>query len=212
MYFPFERQPGNAITIFIRTSRPGVLADVRDLTAALRTIEPKVVVGAATTLTRVAASSMAATTLALWLLGVFAAIALALAAIGVYGVMSYTVRQRAREIGMRVALGATKLDITWLVARQGGVIAIAGLALGLGAGLLAAQSLSALLFQVSVVDPGRSPGRLACSRPRSCSRAISRRAARRGLDAARTLSVNRPSSHAGCCHRLNTRSSRVIGS
>ena len=188
MYFPFERQPGNAITIFIRTSRPGVLADVRDLTAALRTIEPKVVIGAATTLDRVAASSMAATTLALWLLGVFAAIALALAAIGVYGVMSYTVRQRAREIGMRVALGATKLDITWLVARQGGIIAVAGLAVGLGAGLLAAQSLSTLLFQVSAADPQAlawSIGVLASTLMLACY-FPARRAAR--LDAARTLS------------------------
>jgi putative ABC transport system permease protein len=130
---------------------------------------------------------MAATTLVLWLLGVFAAIALALAAIGVYAVMAYAVRQRSREIGMRVALGATRLDITWLIAKQGGLIAVAGLGLGVGAGLIAARSMSALLYQVSTTDPqtlGWSVALLAATLVVACY-VPARRAAR--IDAARTL-------------------------
>ena len=97
--------------------------------------------------------SVQITRLALWLLGVFALAALALAAVGIYGVMSYSVKQRTREIGMRLALGATSRDILWLVMRD--VSRVSGLcaAIGVSAGVVAARSLSALLYGTSPADP-----------------------------------------------------------
>jgi ABC-type antimicrobial peptide transport system permease subunit len=89
----------------------------------------------------------------MWLLGIFAAIALALAAVGIYSVMSYVVRQRTREIGTRVALGATRGDIVWLVMREGTGIAVAGAVFGLIVGLVAARSLTSILFGISPSDP-----------------------------------------------------------
>ena len=87
------------------------------------------------------------------LLAGFAVVALALAAIGIYGVMAYSVRRRTREIGTRVALGASRGDIIRLVMREGGVITLAGVVVGLAAGLLAARSLSAVLYGVPPSDP-----------------------------------------------------------
>jgi putative ABC transport system permease protein len=186
MYMPFERQPGGATTLFLRTAGDPLAAApaVRD---ALRRLEPNLLVGETTSMDAVRSTSVASTTFALWLLGVFATIALVLAVIGVYGVMSYSVRQRTREIGTRLALGATRRDIVWLVVRQGGGIAIAGLVAGVLLGGIAAQPLSAMLHDVSAIDPGTLVGAvavlgvaslLACYVP-------ARRAAR--LDAARTL-------------------------
>jgi ABC-type antimicrobial peptide transport system permease subunit len=90
--------------------------------------------------------------LVLTLLSGFAAIALVLASVGIYGVMSYVVRQRTREIGTRMALGATSRDITWLVLRSGGLIAGAGTALGVAAGLVASRVLESILFATSRAD------------------------------------------------------------
>ena len=87
------------------------------------------------------------------LLAGFAAVALTLAAIGIYGVMAYSVRRRTRELGTRVALGASRADIVRLVMQEGGVIALAGVAVGLVTGVLAARSLSAVLFGVPPSDP-----------------------------------------------------------
>ena len=81
------------------------------------------------------------------------AVALTLAAIGIYGVMAYSVRRRTRELGTRVALGASRADIVRLVMREGGVIALAGVGVGLVTGVLAARSLSAVLFGVPPSDP-----------------------------------------------------------
>ena len=89
----------------------------------------------------------------LWLLATFALTALALAAVGIYGVMSYVVRQRTREIGTRIALGALPSDIVLLVMRQGAIIAGIGTAAGLVIGLVAARSLRSILFGVSSADP-----------------------------------------------------------
>jgi predicted permease len=153
MYFPFERQPGGAITLFVRTSGdPASLTPA--IREALRRQEPQIVFGTTTTLDDVLSDSIASTTFALWLLGLFAGIALALAGVGVYAVMSYVVRQRTREIGTRMALGASSRDIAWLVVRQGGAMAAAGLAIGLGIAWVAARSLSAMLYDVSASDPG----------------------------------------------------------
>jgi ABC-type antimicrobial peptide transport system permease subunit len=93
------------------------------------------------------------TRFALWLLGLFAITALALASVGIYGVMSYAARQRTREIGTRLALGATPANILWLVMRDGVLVAGLGAAIGLAAGFAAARALSTLLFSTSPGDP-----------------------------------------------------------
>lgn len=139
------------------------------------------------TLEGVAAESVAVARLALWLFGLFAAIALALAAVGIYGVMSYVVRQRSREIGTRIALGATRGDIFWSVMGQGSAITAAGLAIGVGTGLLLARSLGSLLYGTSSADPvsvGGALAVLALSTLAACY-LPARRAAR--VDAARSL-------------------------
>jgi len=86
------------------------------------------------------------------LLGTFAGLALALALVGIYGVMSYTVIQRTHEIGIRMALGAARLDILRLVTQQGLVFAALGLAIGLGLSLALTRLLRTLLFEVQPTD------------------------------------------------------------
>jgi putative ABC transport system permease protein len=152
MYFPFERGPSSSVSLFIRTSAdPAAIA--RFVQSSLRAIEPATTVDAIDTLANIARESLQVTRLALWLLGIFAATSLILAAVGIYGVMSYVVRQRTREIGTRVTLGATRGDIMWLVMRQGATIAVVGTVIGLVAGLGAARSLSALLYGIKPTDP-----------------------------------------------------------
>jgi putative ABC transport system permease protein len=156
---------------------------------ALRALEPSLVVYGARTLEDIAAASAAIVRLAMQLLAGFAVVALILAAIGIYGVMAYSVRRRTRELGTRVALGAGRADIVRLVMRQGAIIALAGLTLGLAGGLAAARSLSAVLYGVPPADPlalSCAAIVLAMSAMAACY-LPARRAAR--IDPAKTLST-----------------------
>ena len=149
MYFPVS---GTNLTVFIRTIGDP-LAVLPAVKTALRGVEPSVIVPTSRTLADVASASIAITRLAMRLLAGFAIVAVLLAAIGIYGVMAYSVRRRTREIGTRVALGADRGDIIRLVMREGGMITGAGVLIGLIAGLIAARSLSAVLYGVPPTDP-----------------------------------------------------------
>ena len=86
-------------------------------------------------------------------LGSFGILAIVLAAIGVYGVMSYVVAGRTREMGVRIALGAKRRDVLFLIVRQGMSLAFIGLGIGLVAALGVTQLLTKILFGVSAFDP-----------------------------------------------------------
>jgi predicted lysophospholipase L1 biosynthesis ABC-type transport system permease subunit len=152
LYFPFEINPSPQIRLFLRTAGDPAKA-ASAVQSAIRSVEPSAVFLETITMAEVARASLQIQNLALWLLGLFAATALALAAVGIYGVMSYTVRQRTREIGTRIALGATSRDIVWMVLRQGAGLAALGAVIGLTTGLLAARALGSLLFGVKPSDP-----------------------------------------------------------
>ncbi len=105
------------------------------------------------TMDQVLADSLARRRLYVALLGVFASVALVLAATGIYGVVSYSVSQRTREIGIRVALGADRVDVARLVIAQATRLAVAGEAIGILLALALARLMASLLFGISAADP-----------------------------------------------------------
>jgi putative ABC transport system permease protein len=105
------------------------------------------------TMERLMAKSVAPRRFNLLLLGVFALVGLALAGVGLYGVISYTVTQRTREIGVRMAMGAQRGDVLRLVIRDGMKLAFIGALLGLGGALALTRLMKTLLFDVSATDP-----------------------------------------------------------
>jgi putative ABC transport system permease protein len=152
LYFPFERQNGNGITLFVR-SDGDPLAALPAIRTAVRQAEPGALLFEVRTMADIASAAAAVSRLAMRLLAGFALVALALAAVGIYSVLSYSVGRRRREMGTRLALGASRRDVIGLVLRQGAGIAAIGLTVGIAAGLAAARSLSSLLYDVAPWDP-----------------------------------------------------------
>jgi ABC-type antimicrobial peptide transport system permease subunit len=114
---------------------------------------PDVPVGEVLTLTGIVGDSISGLRSTIWIFLSFAATALLLAAIGIYGLMSYSVSQRAYEISVRMATGATNASIVRLILGQSLRITLIGMIAGIGASFLLTRFLSGLLFHVTATDP-----------------------------------------------------------
>ncbi|HZU25875.1 MAG TPA: ABC transporter permease [Bryobacteraceae bacterium] len=152
IYVPFLQQPKPAMTFTIRTgSDPAAFAPaLRDV---MRGVDGDQPVFAVQTMEQARASGRRTQQLATALLGGFSVIALLLATLGIYGVIAYSVGQRMREFGIRIALGAQASGLLRLVLRQGVLLAGIGAAIGLAGALALGRLMSSLLYGISATDP-----------------------------------------------------------
>jgi putative ABC transport system permease protein len=151
VYF-YSREPYGRKTFVIRTSvPPATLA--QPAAAAIRAIDPEQPVGTVRTMVQVLDRGLTPQRFSALLLGVFAGVALLLAAVGIYSVLSYIVRGRSREIGIRTALGAGRADVIRLVIVEGMSPTLVGIGAGTFAALASARVIETLVFGVSASDP-----------------------------------------------------------
>ena len=160
-YLPFLQSklylesPGNHVaymTLVARTEGDPAAA-AASLRAAAWSFDRSLPISEVQTMERVVADATAGPRFQMLLLGIFAAVAAILAAVGIYGVMSYAVSRRAREIGVRMALGAGARDVLRLVVGEGMSVAIGGAAAGLAGALVLTRLMRSLLYGVSSTDP-----------------------------------------------------------
>jgi putative ABC transport system permease protein len=152
VYLPIAQAQRRVVFVSIRTD-----GEPRGLTpaarSALRSVDPELPMNDVRTMEARVADSIAAPRVSLVLLAGFAALAMVLAAIGIYGVLAYSVAQRTREIGIRMALGASASSVRRLIVTQGMTPAIGGLVLGLVGAYFGTRIMTKLLFGVQPTDP-----------------------------------------------------------
>jgi putative ABC transport system permease protein len=151
VYEPYQENPTSSLTVIVQAETPHVTlaAAVRSAVQSLDKDQP---VDRIVPMSELLADSIAEPRFYTLLLAIFAAIAFALAAVGIYGVMSYAVTQRTHEIGIRMALGAQTADVLKLVVRNGMVLAVAGVAIGLAGAFALTRLMTKLLFGVTPTD------------------------------------------------------------
>ncbi len=151
-YYSHSHFPFSMMTFVVRTSaEPAALT--RSLIGAIHEMDPNQPVSSIRTMDDVLSESVAQPRFQATLLGLFAGLALVLAAVGVYGVMSYTVGQRTREMGIRLVLGASPGGLQGMVIRQGLRVALIGLAIGAAGSLALSRVMQTLLFEIQPTDP-----------------------------------------------------------
>jgi len=153
MYTPFDQNPYPSFGIVVRTSLDAA-SIVPSLTATIHKIEPAIAISDSGTMLETIRDSPSAYLhrCASWLVGGFAVLALLLSVIGLYGVIAYTVSQRTREIGVRMALGAQRSSIYQLILKEAGLLVVVGLVIGLAASLATAVLMKGLLFDTQAWD------------------------------------------------------------
>jgi predicted permease len=163
VYLPFEQNPNvpaDEMTYFLRTAGnpSGVAGAAREI---VRQADARIPVAALSTQTAQIEREMVPETLFARLCTAFAMLSLAIACVGLYGTTSYTVARRTGEIGIRMALGAQRATVVWMVLRDVLMLAIVGLVIGVPAALSASKLIGSLLFGVKPGDPGALAAALA---------------------------------------------------
>jgi predicted permease len=142
-----------SMSYMVRSPRAGSTALTAEVSRAVWSVNPNLPLASVRTLEEVVSKSMARTSFTLVMLAIAGAMALLLGVAGIYGVISYSVSQRTREIGIRMALGAQRQEVTRLFVRYGLGLAAIGIACGLTAALTLTRLMGSLLFEVSPIDP-----------------------------------------------------------
>ena len=149
---PFSQSPWPQAAIAVRTAGDPA-SMTKSIAAVVLSIDPDLPLDQVKTMDQIVDESLSGDRFGTVLFGSFAAVALLLAAIGIYGVMSFAVAQRTHEIGLRIALGASPARVLRLVLREGILLALGGLLLGLGGAYFVGRLMKSLLYQVNAMDP-----------------------------------------------------------
>ena len=157
LYYPMAARVWPLMDVVVRTDAPAetVLPMLRQ---RIHELDPELPLATVRTMEDWVASAAAQPRLSAAMLGVFAAAALLIAAVGIYGVLAYSVSQRTREIGLRIALGADPGGVMRLVVREGMTVAVAGIGAGLLGALLLGRAVSSLVYAVAPRDPATFSG------------------------------------------------------
>jgi len=150
-YWPHPELVYPGMTLMLRT-RGDASAVAPAARNVIQGLDPQQPIGEISTMETLLATSVARARFSAWLLTVFSFLALVMAAVGIYGVMSYSVLQRTHEIGVRMALGAQRLDVLGLMVRKGILLGAAGVVVGLVASFALTRLIATLLFDVTATD------------------------------------------------------------
>ena len=160
IYVALLQAPRRELKLIVRTSGDpsSAMPAIRE---AVGQIDPRLPIGQVRTMEKVKQLTLTSGTEPAWIIGSFAAMAALLAALGLYGVLSHSVNQRRREIGIRMALGAGTSDVLSHVLRHAAWLLCIGLAIGVIGAVALTRVLNTLLFEMSALDPLASPRRQA---------------------------------------------------
>jgi putative ABC transport system permease protein len=150
---PFSQIPWPSANIGVRTSGdPAVM--IKSIAAAVHAVDPQIALAVPRTMEEIKSLMLAGDRFTMTLYSAFAAVALLLAAVGIYGVMAFTVAQREHEIGLRMALGASRGRVVNLVLKEAFVLALLGLGLGLVGAYFVGRAMQSTLYGVGALDYG----------------------------------------------------------
>jgi len=152
LYVPYAQSPYPFLNLIVRTAGIPSAEVARGIRAQVSAIDPGQVVDRIETVEDIVSRSVATSRFGAWVLGIFAAMAVALAAVGLGAAIAWAVAQRTREIGVRVALGATAGDVVGLILKEAVPVTVTGVAIGLAMAATSTRLLTSWLFGVTPLD------------------------------------------------------------
>jgi putative ABC transport system permease protein len=148
---PFAQSLSPNVNIGVRTAEdPATMT--KTVAAAVHAVDPQIALAHVRTMDQVKEESLGEDRYTMVLFACFAAVALLLAAVGIYGLMAFAVSQRVQEMGLRIALGASRLQVIWLILKEASLLATIGLGIGLMGSLLVGRTMRTMLYGVAALD------------------------------------------------------------